>query len=58
MLNSAMLLRMVHKYSEIWQIPPFYEILRDNIHDKEFYLFSFWRENTQILLVYNIVMFF
>ena len=53
-----MLLRMVHKYSEIWQIPPFYEILRDKIHDKEFYLFSFWRENTQILLVYNIVMFF
>ena len=37
MLNSAILLWMVHKYSEIWQIPPFYEILRDKIQDKEIY---------------------
>ena len=46
MLNSAILLWMVHKYSEIWQISPFYEILRDKIQDKEIYLFSFWRKNT------------
>ena len=41
MLNSAILLWMVHKYSEIWQIPLFYEILRDKIQDKEIYLSSF-----------------
>ena len=39
MLTSAILLRMVHKYSEIWQIPHFYEILRDKIQDKDFNLF-------------------
>ena len=39
MLTSAILLRMVHKYSEIWQIPHFYEILTDKIQDKDFNLF-------------------
>ena len=39
MLTSAILLRTVHKYSEIWQIPHFYEILRDKIQDKDFNLF-------------------
>ena len=39
MLTSAILLRMVHKYLEIWQIPHFYEILRDKIQDKDFNLF-------------------
>ena len=57
MLNSAILLWMVHKDSEIWQISPFYEILRDKIQDKEIYLFSFWRKNTQILLFDNIAVF-
>ena len=59
MLTSAILLRTVHKYSEIWQIPHFYEILREKIQDKDFNLFVWFLEKKHWnFLVYNTAVFF
>ena len=58
MLKSANSLRILHKYPEIWQIPHFYEILSDKIQDREIYLFSFSRKNTEDILLFNIAVLF
>ena len=55
MLKSANSLRILHKYPEIWH---FYEILSDKIQDREIYLFSFSRKNTQDILLFNIAVLF